>query len=82
MKIELDETHDPKRTSWVATAQGHRDFPLQNLPLGIFSIDGDAPRGGMAIGDSIFDLKAALGAGLFSGATETAAAAEFLRRFG
>jgi len=75
MKIELDETHDPKRTSWVATAQGHRDFPLQNLPLGIFSIDGDAPRGGMAIGDSIFDLKAALGAGLFSGAAETAAAA-------
>ena len=56
MKIELDETHDPKRTSWVATAQGHRDFPLQNLPLGIFSIDGVAPRGGIAIGDSIFDL--------------------------
>ena len=75
MKIELDETHDPKRTSWVTSANGHRDFPLQNLPLGIFSIDGDTPRGGIAIGDLVFDLKAALAAGLFSGAAATAAAA-------
>ena len=36
---------------------------------------GGAPRGGVAIGDSIFDLQAALDAGLFSGAAETAARA-------
>ena len=46
--------------SWVASANGHRDFPLQNLPLGVFSINGSAPRSGVAIGDSILDLHAAL----------------------
>jgi fumarylacetoacetase len=33
----LDETHDPKRQSWVRSANGHADFPIQNLPVGIFS---------------------------------------------
>ena len=32
----LDETHDPARQSWVASANGHADFPIQNLPLGVF----------------------------------------------
>ena len=73
--MALDETHDPQRTSWVASAQAHGEFPLQNLPLGVFSIDGDTPRGGMAIGDSILDLKAALAAGLFTGEAERAASA-------
>jgi len=73
--MAIDETHDPQRTSWVASAQGHGEFPLQNLPLGVFSIDGDTPRGGMAIGDSILDLKAALAAGLFAGEAERAASA-------
>ena len=27
-------THDPARRSWVASANGHADFPIQNLPLG------------------------------------------------
>ncbi|OIN48554.1 fumarylacetoacetase [Pseudomonas azotoformans] len=51
--------------SWVASANGHTDFPLQNLPLGVFSINGSAPRAGVAIGDSILDLHAAIDA--FSG---------------
>lgn len=46
--------------SWVASANGHTDFPLQNLPLGVFSINGSAPRAGVAIGDSILDLHAAI----------------------
>ncbi len=46
--------------SWVASANGHPDFPLQNLPLGVFSINGSAPRSGVAIGDAILDLHAAL----------------------
>ncbi|MGY2289378.1 fumarylacetoacetase [Pseudomonas sp. SDO528_S397] len=51
--------------SWVESANGHRDFPLQNLPLGVFSLDGGAPRSGVAIGDCIVDLHAALA--LFDG---------------
>ena len=27
----MDETHDPKRKSWVQSAEGHRDFPIQNV---------------------------------------------------
>ncbi|HEV7995169.1 MAG TPA: fumarylacetoacetase, partial [Stellaceae bacterium] len=58
----IDETHDPKRQSWVASANGHGEFPIQNLPLGIFTPPGGgAPRGGVAIGDMIFDLGAAVG---------------------
>jgi fumarylacetoacetase len=80
MAVEIDETHDAKRQSWVASANGHADFPIQNLPLGVFVPPGStAPdmrsRGGMAIGDKIFDIRAAHAAGLFSGEAATAAAA-------
>ena len=56
------------------------EFPLQNLPFGVFSpprrtAPMRAPRGGVAIGDMIFDLRAALDAGLFSGEAERAAEA-------
>jgi fumarylacetoacetase len=61
----LDETHDPAATSWVSGAEA-TDFPAQNLPLGIFSRAGEAPRGGIAIGDQILDLPAAALAGLFA----------------
>ena len=70
-----DETHDPRRTSWVTSAQGHAEFPIQNLPFGVFSPAGGAPRGGVAIGDQILDLKAGLEAGLFSGDASVAAEA-------
>lgn len=69
----LDETHDARRQSWVPGAAGHRVFPLQNLPFGIFSSAGDSPRGGVAIGDFVLDLGKILEAGLFSGVAETAA---------
>src|SRR5258705_11837611 len=69
----LNETHDPKRKSWVASAEGRPDFPIQNLPLGIFSPPNGEPRGGVAIGDAILDLGAAAAAGLFSGAARLAA---------
>jgi fumarylacetoacetase len=70
-----DATHDPNRRSFVASANGHRDFPIQNLPLGVFSPSGGAPRGGVAIGDEIFDLAAACEAGLFAGDAARAAEA-------
>jgi fumarylacetoacetase len=70
-----DATHDPKRLSWVASANGHAEFPIQNLPFGVFSTRGGRPHGGVAIGDSILDIAAALEAGLFSGSLRDAAEA-------
>lgn len=65
---QADETHDPARTSWVASAQGHADFPIQNLPLGVFSPPGaHDKRIGTAIGDRIMDLAACARAGLLDG---------------
>ena len=58
--------------SWVASANDHPDFPLQNLPLGVFSRPGFDKRGGVAIGDFIFDLQTALEASLFNGAARVA----------
>ena len=69
----IDATHDVKRRSWVESANGHPDFPIQNLPFGIYSKAGERPRGGVAIGDDIFDLKIASEAGLFSGEAKRAA---------
>jgi fumarylacetoacetase len=50
--------------SWVASAN-HRDtdFPLNNLPCGVFSADDD-PRCGVAIGDQVLDVAALEAAGL------------------
>ncbi|MDR6714462.1 fumarylacetoacetase [Pseudomonas hunanensis] len=58
--------------SWVEHANGHSDFPLQNLPLGIFSRPDEARRCGVAIGDAILDLEAVLAAGLFDGEAKAA----------
>ena len=50
--------------SWVESANtAETDFPLNNLPYGVFSTDGRAPRCGTAIGDSILDLHALEGCG-------------------
>jgi fumarylacetoacetase len=56
----VNRTHDPALTSWVVSAQGHPDFPIQNLPFGIFRRRGtsEAPSVGVAIGDQILDLRA------------------------
>ena len=56
--MTVDHTHDPSLTSWVASANGHADFPIQNLPFGVYSPLAGAPRGGVAIGDHILDLRA------------------------
>jgi fumarylacetoacetase len=53
-----DETNDPALSSWSASANGHRDFPIQNLPIGIFSETKGRRRPGVAIGDYILDLTA------------------------
>ncbi len=73
--MRLNDTHDPTRRSWVAEAnQPECDFPIQNLPFGVFRrSSGERPRGGVAIGSQIFDLTEALAAGLFTGMAERGA---------
>ncbi|HZN85731.1 MAG TPA: fumarylacetoacetase [Burkholderiales bacterium] len=47
--------------SWVESANDPKcDFPLQNLPYGVFRRRGskESPRGGVAIGDQVLDLAA------------------------
>lgn len=75
MAADLSATWDARLQSWVRSANGHPDFPIQNLPLGIFSPPGGDPRGGIAIGDQILDLGAALEAGLLTGEAAKAAVA-------
>jgi len=48
-------SNDPALTSWVESAQSS-DFPIQNLPLGIFSVGERRRQAGVAIGDYVLDL--------------------------
>lgn len=74
--MDPNETHDPKRRSWVDSANRPGcEFPLRNLPLGVFGTAAGGLRGGVAIGDRMLDLAAALEAGLFRGDAEEAARA-------
>jgi fumarylacetoacetase len=52
--------------SWVESAEGS-DFPLENLPLGVFRRADGVACIGTAIADKIFDLRAAADAGLLTG---------------
>jgi fumarylacetoacetase len=66
----VNETHDPSLRSWVASANADgTDFPIQNLPFGVFRRAGtqEAFRGGVAIGDAILDLGALDDAAMFWG---------------
>lgn len=81
MHATLDHTHDPALVSWVESANGHPDFPVQNLPLGVFRLAGGAPRIGTAIGDSVLDLTGAAEAGLLRGPWESAFRASVLNEF-
>ena len=74
----LAATLDPQRRSWVASAQTEgTDFPIQNLPFGVFRRrhTPEAFRGGVAIGDQILDLAALARAALLQGLAQTAAQA-------
>ncbi|MBV6521546.1 MAG: hypothetical protein MNPFHGCM_01685 [Gemmatimonadaceae bacterium] len=63
-----DSTHDPTLRSWIESANSSTDFPVQNLPLGVFRVAEEAGRVGVAIGDSILDLSAAIARGLWASA--------------
>jgi fumarylacetoacetase len=83
--MALNESHDPRLRSWVATANAPgTDFPLQNLPFGVFRRAGSAQnfRGGVAIGDQILDLAAAIDTAAFSDALVGSTAARAARAAG
>ncbi|MCR4521696.1 MULTISPECIES: fumarylacetoacetase [Bosea] len=73
--VALDASHDPALRSWVASARDHAEFPIQNLPFGAFSPEGEPARGGVAIGDEILDLAALAASGLCADIEEIVAAA-------
>jgi len=67
----INATHDPKIKSWVESAnEPNTDFPIQNLPFGLFrpAGSGKEPRIGVAIGDRILDLGACAQLGLLQSA--------------
>jgi fumarylacetoacetase len=71
----LDEAHDPARRSFIASANApEHEFPIQNLPFGVFRPTPQAPaRVGVAIGDQVLGLAAA--AACFDGVAAEAARA-------
>jgi fumarylacetoacetase len=68
MTPATNETHDPAARSWVESAnQAGCDFPVQNLPFGVFrAARGGEARVGVAIGNQVVDVSAAGQSGLFS----------------
>jgi len=66
----VNDTHDPRLRSWVESANSATtDFPIQNLPFGVFRAarGAGAPSIGVAIGDEILDLRRSADAGLLDG---------------
>ncbi len=59
----MSRANNPKLKSWIEVKTGS-DFPIQNLPFGVFKTDDRSARAGVAIGDYILDLSALAKAGL------------------
>jgi fumarylacetoacetase len=70
MRPALNETHNPTIKSWVDSAnQRGTDFPIQNLPFGIYRRrgSGETPHMCVAIGDYALDVASCDADGLFRG---------------
>jgi fumarylacetoacetase len=59
------KANDPSLRSWIEVSRDS-DFPIQNLPFGIFRAGGQEPRVGVAIGDMVLDLAALSDLGFLS----------------
>jgi fumarylacetoacetase len=73
MNRMINQTHNPNVRSWVASAnEPDTDFPIQNLPFGVFQRPGQAhdPCIGVAIGDQVLDLALCYQTGLLSNLPE------------
>lgn len=68
----MNPTNDPALRSWVESANApDQDFPIQNLPFGVFSTQQlPSPRAGVAIGDQVLDLSVLEAAGLLTPASQ------------
>jgi fumarylacetoacetase len=78
--VTLNATHHPDRQSWVSSANAlDTEFPIQNLPFGVFRRRGSAEpaRVGVAIGDQVLDvaMAARLAPPRFAGSDVAAAVA-------
>ena len=62
--LNLDETHSSTLKSWVESSVYAGDFPLQNLPLGLFRRGTGQPRIGTAIGQVVLDLERTVSVGV------------------
>jgi fumarylacetoacetase len=51
----MSKANDPSLRSWLEI-DPNSDFPIQNLPFGIFKTQSSSPRIGVAIGDNVLDL--------------------------
>lgn len=51
----MSKANDPSLKSWIEV-NPESDFPIQNLPFGIFKTQSSSPRVGIAIGDQVLDL--------------------------
>ena len=67
--IAPNDTTDARLESWVPVTR-ESDFPIQNLPFGVFVRDGCLPRIGVAIGEKILDCHAVAQAGLLNDCCE------------
>ncbi len=71
----MNETHDPELRSWVESANDpHSDFPIQNLPFGVF----EPGVIGVAIGDQILNLRECARRGLLPASVREAVSAPLL----
>lgn len=62
-ELSLMNPNDVTLRSFIEVAETS-DFPIQNLPYGVFSMPGSQPRIGVAIGDFVLDLAVCEAAGL------------------
>jgi fumarylacetoacetase len=60
----MSNANNPNLKSWIAV-KPESDFPIQNLPFGIFKTKDKSPRVGVAIGEHILDLSVLAEAKLF-----------------
>src|SRR4051812_37005889 len=71
-RLMMNPTTDPALRSFVSVA-ADSPFPIQNLPFGVLQADGERPtRIGVAIGDMVLDVWAAVLHGLFVGHVKNA----------
>jgi fumarylacetoacetase len=62
----MSKANNPNLKSWVEVKPGS-DFPIQNLPFGIFQYEDAPPRVGVAIGEYVLDLYEVAISNLFEG---------------